>query len=214
MTQRLRHRGPDGDGRMERAGRGRWATADWPSWISRTAGHQPMVLGPQVLTYNGEIYNHERLRGGLAGTMALERRHRGAAAAAGAARQRLPRAAWSACSPSRSWDSSSRRLLLARDRLGIKPLYYQLLPDGIAFASELKALLVLGTPEIDRERGARFPVSRLCSRAEDHLSRNRQAAGRTHPDLAGRPGAHRALLASVDRDRAHGRRSETLASAR
>ena len=49
-----------------------------------------------------------------------------------------------------AWDTREQRLLLARDRLGIKPLYYQLLPDGIAFASELKALLVLGQPEIDQ----------------------------------------------------------------
>jgi asparagine synthase (glutamine-hydrolysing) len=48
------------------------------------------------------------------------------------------------------WDTVSRRLLLVRDRLGIKPLYYRILPDGIAFASELKALLLLGKPEIER----------------------------------------------------------------
>ncbi len=48
------------------------------------------------------------------------------------------------------WDSEHRQLFAARDRLGIKPLYYRLLPDGIAFASELKALLVLGTPPIDK----------------------------------------------------------------
>ena len=42
------------------------------------------------------------------------------------------------------WEGDARRLTLARDRLGIKPLYYRILPDGLAFASELKALLVLG----------------------------------------------------------------------
>ncbi|MEW6211567.1 MAG: asparagine synthase (glutamine-hydrolyzing) [Acidobacteriota bacterium] len=47
------------------------------------------------------------------------------------------------------WDARSRRLLLARDHLGIKPLYYAELKDGIAFASELKALMVF--PEISRE---------------------------------------------------------------
>ncbi len=47
------------------------------------------------------------------------------------------------------WDARQRRLLLARDHLGIKPLYYAELKDGIAFASELKALLVF--PEISRE---------------------------------------------------------------
>ncbi len=48
------------------------------------------------------------------------------------------------------WAAAAKRLLLARDRIGIKPLYYQLLPDGIAFASELKALLLLGRPEVDQ----------------------------------------------------------------
>ena len=46
------------------------------------------------------------------------------------------------------WDTAQRQLLLARDRLGIKPLYYVELPHGLAFASELKPLLQL--PEVGR----------------------------------------------------------------
>ena len=46
------------------------------------------------------------------------------------------------------WDASARTLVLARDRLGIKPLYYAVLPEQIVFASELKALVE--HPAIDR----------------------------------------------------------------
>ena len=144
MTQRLRHRGPDGDGVWSEPGavlgHRRLAILDLSP-----AGHQPMVLGPQVLTYNGEMYNHEQLRGELAGpwrssgdTEVLL--HLLARRGSACLEQLIGMFAFA------SWDSNSRRLLLARDRVGIKPLYYQLLPDGIAFASELKALLVLGKP--------------------------------------------------------------------
>jgi len=108
-----------------------------------------MQLGSLVLTYNGEIYNHEPQRRHLRGPwrssgdtetllhLLSERGLAGLQPLAGMFAFGL-------------WDTRSRRLLLVRDRLGVKPLYYRILPDGIAFASELKALLVLGTPPVDR----------------------------------------------------------------
>jgi asparagine synthase (glutamine-hydrolysing) len=148
MAQRLRHRGPDGHGVWSEPGvalaHRRLAILDLSE-----AGHQPMVFDSQVLTYNGEIYNHERLRAQMPGPwrssgdtevlVHLLAKH------GSACLDRLVGMFAFA-----SWDTHERRLLLVRDRLGIKPLYYQILPDGIAFASELKALLVLGQPEIDR----------------------------------------------------------------
>src|SRR5580698_9220489 len=66
MSQRLRHRGPDGDGLWSEPGivlaHRRLAIQDLSE-----GGHQPMVHRSQVLTYNGEIYNHEQLRSELTG---------------------------------------------------------------------------------------------------------------------------------------------------
>jgi asparagine synthase (glutamine-hydrolysing) len=148
MAQRLRHRGPDGEGMWSAPGavlaHRRLSIQDLSE-----GGHQPMVLGSLVLTYNGEIYNHEHLRQRLQGPwhssgdtetllhLLAECGLAGLERVAGMFAFGL-------------WDEAARRLLLVRDRVGIKPLYYQLLPDGIAFASELKALLVLGQPPIDR----------------------------------------------------------------
>ncbi|MEP6547611.1 MAG: asparagine synthase (glutamine-hydrolyzing) [Gammaproteobacteria bacterium] len=157
MARRLQHRGPDGEGAWSEPGvalaHRRLSILDLSE-----GGHQPMVFGAQVLTYNGEIYNHEQLRSGLPGPWRssgdtevlvhlLEKQGR-------ACLERLVGMFAFA-----AWDTRERSLLLVRDRLGIKPLYYQLLPDGIAFASELKALLVpcpgpdlglgVGQPQID-----------------------------------------------------------------
>lgn len=147
MSERLRHRGPDGEGVWEEAGAAlghrRLSILDLTE-----GGHQPMLLGSQVLTYNGEIYNHAQLRAGLPGpwhstgdTEVLLHLL--------ASRGPECLASLAGMFAFASWDSRERRLLLARDRLGIKPLYYRLLPDGIAFASELKALMVLGRPAVD-----------------------------------------------------------------
>ena len=185
MTERLRHRGPDGDGVWAEPGvalgHRRLSILD----LSHAAD-QPMVWGAHVLTYNGEIYNHRALRAELPGPWRstgdtevllhlLARDGRGCLGG-------LAGMFAFGC-----WDAGERRLLLVRDRLGIKPLYYRILPDGIAFASELKALLVLGTPADRCERRARLPVSRLHAGAEIDLSRHLQAAGRPRAHLARRP---------------------------
>ena len=147
MAQRLLHRGPDGHGVWSEPGvalsHRRLAIQDLTD-----AGRMPMLYGSQVLTYNGELYNHERLRSALPGPWAstgdTEVLLRLLATEGSACLSRLVGMFAFA-----SWDTQTKRLLLVRDRLGIKPLYYRLLPDGIAFASELKALMLLGTPDID-----------------------------------------------------------------
>jgi len=107
-----------------------------------------MVLGSRVLTYNGEIYNYAGLRAQLPGpwrstsdTEVLL--HLLAREGTAGLCKVVGMFAFAI------WDGDARCLTLARDRLGIKPLYYRILPDGLAFASELKALLVLDKPEID-----------------------------------------------------------------
>jgi asparagine synthase (glutamine-hydrolysing) len=148
MAQRLRHRGPDGEGVWGEPGvalgHRRLAIQDLSE-----GGHQPMVFDSQVLSYNGEIYNHAQLRAELPGpwrstgdTEVLV--HLLAKQGRACLNRLVGMFAFAA------WDTRKQCLLLARDRLGIKPLYYRLLPDGIAFASELKGLLVLGQPEIDQ----------------------------------------------------------------
>lgn len=148
MALRLRHRGPDGEGVYQEPGvalaHRRLAILDLSE-----SGRQPMIHGSHVITYNGELYNHAALRAGLPGpwrsTGDTEVLLHLMARDGDAALERLVGMFAFAL-----WDGERRRLLLARDRLGIKPLYYRLLADGIAFASELKALLVLGKPDIDR----------------------------------------------------------------
>ena len=110
-------------------------------------GHQPMETGgPAVLVFNGEIYNYRELRVELE---ALGQRFYGT----GDAEVLLAACrAWGPAAVPRLngafafavWDAGSGELLAARDRLGKKPLYLFREGDGLAFASEIKALWEAG----------------------------------------------------------------------
>ena len=146
MLASIAHRGPDGEGRaVER--RGEWDIALGHrrlSIIDLETGAQPMSNERAKITYNGELYNFRELRHALetrghvfrtkSDTEALlrhvtEHGEAGLAALSGMFAFAL-------------WDEERQSLLLARDRAGIKPLYYGELPGGgVAFASELASLM-------------------------------------------------------------------------
>jgi asparagine synthase (glutamine-hydrolysing) len=143
MSRTLRHRGPDSDGLHLRGPVA--LAARRLSIIDLEGGTQPVANedGSVVVVQNGEIYNFRELKRELEGQghrfatgcdtevlVHLYEQHgegflerlRGMFAIA-------------------LWDESERRLLLARDRFGIKPLYYRLSGKDVSFASELKAML-------------------------------------------------------------------------
>ncbi len=148
MRETLVHRGPDDAGTFLEQGIGlghrRLTIVDLT-----TAGHQPMLSadGRHVIVYNGEVYNHPTLMQDLTAAgvgyrstcdtetvLHLYQRHgprcvehlRGMFAFA-------------------IWDRAERTLLLARDRFGVKPLYYHHAEDGtLVFGSEIKAVLASG----------------------------------------------------------------------
>ncbi len=143
MTRMLAHRGPDGRGVWAKEGIGLAHTRLSILDLS-AAGSQPMVAsdGRCALAFNGEIYNFKDLREELQQQgetfrsrsdtevlmMGYRRWGKGVI-------ERLRGMFAFAL-----WDTENRTLLLARDRLGIKPLFYAKLTSGIVFASEIKAL--------------------------------------------------------------------------
>lgn len=142
----LAHRGPDD--------RGVWAAQGVLLGHRRlsildltAAGHQPMAdpASGAVIVFNGEIYNHVELRKELEGL--------GHCFIGNSDTEVLLHALieWGEQALARLngmwafafWQPTTRRLLLARDRFGVKPLYYRNGREGLAFASEPKALLDL-----------------------------------------------------------------------
>lgn len=150
MTNTLRHRGPDAAGlwQGEKAALGhrRLAIIDLSE-----AANQPMWTpdGRYGIVYNGEVYNHQELRRQLIGHGVLFRSQSDTEVVLLGFRQWgvrvLPmlRGMFAFA----VWDNQSQELLLARDGIGIKPLFYAKLPQGIAFGSEIKALLALPAVE-------------------------------------------------------------------
>jgi asparagine synthase (glutamine-hydrolysing) len=141
MAGALAHRGPDDRGVYLTGSLGLAQTR--LSIIDLAHGHQPMADGGLVLAANGEIYNFVELRRMLE---ARGRRFRTASdsetilhAYALDGLDALP--SLNGMFAFALYDMQRRELVLARDRLGIKPLYYACLPGQLLFASELKALL-------------------------------------------------------------------------
>ncbi len=136
------------------------------SIIDLGGGHQPMTnaSGTHCIIFNGEIYNYRALREelirqghvfqthsdtevilqlyGVLGEKCVERLNGMFAFAI--------------------WDRSRRALFLARDRMGVKPLYYAETPEAFVFASEIKSLFEskLVTPEIRREALSEYMLFR------------------------------------------------------
>ncbi len=147
MVDSLSRRGPDAAGK--------WITAGAAighrrlSVVDVEGGRQPMALSvapgrpPAVLTFSGEVYNYRELRSQLAA--------RGHVFITDSDTEVLLRGylEWGASVVDRLtgmfafgiWDADREELLLARDRIGVKPLYYYAYSDGLVFGSEPKVVL-------------------------------------------------------------------------
>jgi asparagine synthase (glutamine-hydrolysing) len=154
MCDQMRHRGPDDEGYHLDGGCALGMRR--LSIIDLSTGHQPMANEDRSLwvVFNGEIYNYRELRAHLerrghrfqtnSDTETLVHLYQDEGPA-GVARLRGMFAY-------AIWDARERRLFLARDRFGKKPLYYAALPQGLFFASELSSLRQAGVPlETDSE---------------------------------------------------------------
>jgi asparagine synthase (glutamine-hydrolysing) len=175
MASALEHRGPDGEGflrwhpgaPLRAASEPRGEAADTVGFAFRRlaildlshAADQPMVdaAGELALVYNGELYNYVELRDELR-ARGHEIRGTGDTAVLLAAYREWGRdcverfvGMWAFA----LLDARTQTLLLSRDRFGVKPLYWARLGDGLAFASEIKALLAAGVAREPDERVVR-----------------------------------------------------------
>src|SRR5215469_2425540 len=143
MNQRIMHRGPDEDGFLVDGNVG--LAMRRLSIIDIQTGHQPVSNEDDSiwLVYNGEIYNHQRLR-----TELESKGHRYRTKSDTETIIHLYEEYGQDCVKHLQgmfafviWDKRNRQLFCARDRLGIKPLYYRLDGESFLFGSEIKAIL-------------------------------------------------------------------------
>lgn len=162
MAVSLTHRGPDDQGVWVDAGEGIGLGQRRLSIVDLSPhGHQPMVSasGRFVLSFNGEIYNHQALRRELdaAGLAPAWRGHSDtevllAGLEAWGMEETLQRAVGMFAVS--LWDRADRTLTLARDRMGEKPLYYGRVESRVLLASELKALRTEAANRLELDRDA------------------------------------------------------------
>jgi asparagine synthase (glutamine-hydrolysing) len=156
MTDAIAHRGPDGEGHYIDGplglGHRRLAIIDLSA-----AGHQPMATedGRFVIAYNGEVYNFNELRVELEAVGHRFHSRTDSEVVLKALAQWGEKAfnRFNGMFALALWDRQKKELLLARDRYGIKPLYYAQVGSKFLFGSEVKAILAdpAYRTEMDRE---------------------------------------------------------------
>jgi asparagine synthase (glutamine-hydrolysing) len=167
MRETLRHRGPDGEGLMTEGGVGlahrRLAIMD------PEGGRQPLQNedGSLWIVCNGEIYNHPELRPALEAKGHRYRTRSDTETILHLYEEDPERfvEALRGMFAFALWDRRRGRLLLARDRLGIKPLYYATTGTELIFGSEIKAILASGLvqPALNDEVVPEFLATRFVS---------------------------------------------------
>ncbi len=177
MADAITHRGPDDRGYFYDRERGVAFAHNRLSIIDlSSAGHQPMASedGRFILSYNGELYNFQQLRRELE---ALGHTFYSRTDTEVILRSFIQ---WGEASVERFcgmfafaiWDATDGRLFLARDPLGMKPLYYTALPgdQGFVFASEIKAFLALPDFEVRMGRDALQQFLEFGYTFDDHAT--------------------------------------------
>jgi asparagine synthase (glutamine-hydrolysing) len=208
MAHVLTHRGPDGGGDHLAGPLGMGMCR--LSIIDLAGGDQPMCNedGTVWIVFNGEIYNYRELTADL-----TARGHRFATSSDTEVLVHLYEEYGERCvEPLRGmfafaiWDGSQQTLLLGRDRLGIKPLYYAVTPEGLLFGSELKALVQSPwlSARLDRRGlGAYLRYGYVSDPLSILDGVEKLLPGHTVTVRAGRPGSPRRYWRAADHFRPH-----------